>query len=149
MSKVMSIIILGMILGLVPFFFFFIGLKVNYIDLYEIKEYYNVFFVEEISWPLYFILSLLLGVLFVLPKKSYLGGIVFTLITIASLASMHEDTAQNIGHKLFAKEKFHIKMKPWTYTGTLLYEGRDHYYLFNEENNRTITFRKEDIDEAY
>ena len=149
MSKLLSIMIIGSLLALVPFFFFFIGVKINYIDFYEIKEYYNVIFVDQISWKLFGVMALLLGLLFALPKKLYFSGTIFLIVMFLSMATLHDAIGKRAGDRLFSKQKRHIKIGQWTYSGTLLYEGRNHLYLLSDEYNKTLTFQKDKIDETY
>ena len=148
MSRVLNFLFLWAITPLFPSFFFFLGIKIGYIDSYEIVEYYNVIFVDQMVWPLYGLVGLLFAILFMTPFKRFAGAM-FLLMCIASLSMLHEEFSQNVAEKMFVKNPFYIKKKPFTYKGKLLYEGRHHYYLFSDENNRTITFKKDEVDEAY
>ena len=148
MSKVLTFLFLTLLSPLMPAFFFFVGIKVAYIDLYGIEEYFNVLFVDNMSWSFYWAFGVICAVLFMLPFKRLTGSL-FVLITLVSMSMLIDHVGHDVGEKIFSKKPFYIKKKPYTYKGVLLYEGRHNYYLLNEENNRTITFNKGDIDEAY
>lgn len=148
MSKLLSIIFLVVVTPLVPAFFFFIGVKTGYIDYYGIKEYYNVIFVDKISWELFWYSGTVFAVLFMLPYKRFAGFIYITIV-LASMSMLSPSIAHKVVFKMFSKEPFHIKVKTWTYKGVLVYEGRENYYLYKKETNRTLTFKKDEIDEAY
>jgi hypothetical protein len=148
MSKVLTFLFLAAVLPLLPAFFFFIGIKTGYIDYYGIEEYFNIIFVDKISWGLYWTFGLIFASLFMLPFKRLIG-VLFALITVISMSMLIDGMAHKVGTEIFAKDPFYIKKKSFTYKGVLLYEGRDHYYLLNDENNRTMKFNKEIIDEAY
>ena len=148
MSKILSFIFLAVITPLMPAFFFFLGIKIGYIDHYGIVEYFNVIFVDKISWLLYWSMGIIFALLFMLPFKRFAGFILITVI-VASMSMLSPSLAHHVASDMFLKDPFYIKVKPWTYKGVLLYEGRDNYYLFNKENNRTMTFKKDEIDEAY
>lgn len=148
MSKILSFIFLTLVTPLFPAFFFFVGLKVGYIDFYNIEEYFNIIFVDQLSWTLYWIVGTIFAILFMLPWKRFAGSLLMAL-SLASMSMLFEGVALKVGTDMFAKDPFYIKKKPWTYKGILLYEGRDNYYLLSEENNRTMKFNKGKIDEAY
>ena len=105
-------------------------------------------FVDEISWLLYWISGLLFALLFLLPNKKVAGTVVI-LLTLSSAVMFVPTLSHDIAKSMLSKEPFHIVKKPWTYKGILLYEGRYNYYLLDEETQKTITFTKDEIDEAY
>ena len=148
MSKILSFIFLAVVTPLLPAFFFFIGIKIGYIDHYGIVEYFNVIFVDKISWILYWVIGIVFALLFMSPFKR-IGGVFFTVLVLASMSMFSSSFALSVGSSMFSKDPFYIKVTPWTYKGILLYEGRDNYYLLNDENGRTMTFKKEEVDEAY
>lgn len=148
MSRILSFIFLAVVTPLLPAFFFFIGLKVGYIDHYGIVEYFNVIFVDKISWMLYWTIGIVFALLFISPLKRF-GGLLFIILVLSSMSMFSSSFAHSVASKMFSKDPFYIKVRPWTYKGVLLYEGRNHYYLLNNENNRTMTFKKEEVDEAY
>lgn len=148
MSKLLSFIFTTALSPLLPSFFFFIGIKLYYIDFYEITVYYNVLFVDNISWIAYWAFGLFMGFLFMLPSKK-IAGTVLVVATLASWSLFVPSVAKDIAHDMFAKENYHIKKEPYTYSGLLLYEGRKNLYLFGDESQRTMIFQKDTIDEAY
>ena len=148
MSKILSFIFLVLVTPLLPSFFFFIGIKLGYIDHYGIVEYFNVIFVDKISWILYWVIGIVFALLFMSPYKR-LGGALFIIVVLLSMSMLSSSFAHRVGSSMFSKNPFYIKVIPWTYKGILLYEGRDDYYLLNDENSRTMTFKKEEVDEAY
>lgn len=148
MTKILSFVFIASFSPLLPMFFFFLGVKLEYIDVYKIEEFYNVIFVDKISWVLFWSMGIVFAGLFVSPFKKVAGSLLI-ITTLASFFMFVSTIGHDVSKKLFAKENFHISKAPWTYSGILLYEGRYHYYLLNDENNRTITFKKDEIDEAY
>lgn len=149
MSRIIWALIMGIILALVPFFFFFVGIKIHYLDFYEIKEYFNILFVDYLPWPFFWLAVLLLGALFVLPRKHTASGTVLLLLFIGSLTSLHPKVGHELGMKLLSTPHFHIKEGRFIYSGILLYQGRTKLYMYSQEHNKTLTFTKEKIDEAY
>jgi hypothetical protein len=148
MSRILSFTFIMLFTPLLPSFFFFIGLKLNYIDFYGITEYYNVIFVDQMPWIIYWISGVVLATLFSFSSKKF-AAIILIVLTLSSTLMFIPTIAHDLSKDLFSKEPFQIVKKPWTYKGTLLYEGRDNYYLLNEENQRVMTFKKDEIDEAY
>ena len=57
--------------------------------------------------------------------------------------------SKKVANELFTKKSFHIKKGKHLYKGTLLYESRHHYYFVKDNTNRTIKFKKEEVDETY
>lgn len=148
MSRIITFVFLTVVTPLMPSFFFFIGVKLGYVDYYGIEEYFNVIFVDKISWLFFWAFGLATATLFISPFKR-VAGLLLIVATVVGMTTLLPGIGKSVGNKMFAKEPFYIKQKPWTYKGVLLYEGRSNYYLLNEENNRTMIFNKGKIDEAY
>ncbi len=148
-AKLLSWFVMGPLLAMVPAFFFFVGLKSSYFDALQIPVFYNLLFVDSISWPIFIFLALVLGFFFVFFKKPYMGVALFVAVSLASAVTLIPSVGKDIGFKLFSKTPFHIKKGRFTYTGKLLFEGRKSYFLLDDESKNMIEFKKESIDEAY
>jgi hypothetical protein len=85
-SKIISSLLIGFLLTFSVNFMFFLGVKLNYYDFYNIPMNFNRLFFENINIWLYFILSSVLGGLFVFPKQLNMGF--FAYITFLFLASL-------------------------------------------------------------
>jgi len=148
MSKLLSFIFISTFSPFLPAFFFFIGVKLHYIDSYGITEFYNIIFVDKISWDVFWTIGLVTALLFISPFKK-LAGSLLILLTLGSMFMLISFIGHDVSYTLFAKKDFNIVKKPWRYSGVLLYEGRKNYYLLSDETKEMITFNKDKIDEAY
>jgi len=148
MSKLLSFIFISTFSPFLPAFFFFIGVKLHYIDSYGITEFYNIIFVDKISWDFFWTIGLVRALLFISPFKK-LAGSLLILLTLGSMFMLISFIGHDVSYTLFAKKDFNIVKKPWRYSGVLLYEGRKNYYLLSDETKEMITFNKDKIDEAY
>ena len=94
--KIISAILIGFLLIFSINFMFFLGIKINYYDFYNMPMNFNRLFFENINPFFYLIFTSVLGGLFVFPKQVNIG--VFTYITILFISAL--TLLPNIGREI-------------------------------------------------
>ena len=145
MSKFLQAFLTGSFFTFILDFQLFLGIKLNYLDHYEIKEYYNVLFADHQN--IFYILALVIIIGFVI---TYLNN---TKISLALLIILFATTllvfippiGESIGAKLLQEQNIRYQDSRYIYKGTLYYEGRQNVTIFDDELQRLITLNKKDL----
>ena len=124
-------------------FFFFLGLKLNYLDKLEIKEFYNVLFVDNQNIIIFIIGATTLGFLLIFLRNSTIKAVLFAITWLLSALTLITPIGYSMGEYMFKKENQSIQMQTQTFKGDIMYESRDHLFVrFN--NDDSITKIKKD-----
>ena len=145
MSKFFQAFLTGSFFTFILDFQLFLGIKLNYLDYYEIKEYYNVLFAEHQN--ILYIVPLVIFIGFI---TTYLNstkvsiGIMSTLFFITMLVFI-PSIGREVGAKILQKKDVRYQDSKFIYRGTLYYEGRQKVTIFDDELQRLITLNKKDL----
>lgn len=146
-EKLIGSLFFGAILVLIPDSMLFMSIKSNYLDYYEIKEYYNPFFIDSQIWPLYWGLSLVTGYLFFYSPCGRVCQIGYGIIVAACLSLLQPDIGRSIGESLYVQENKVIKIGSQEIEGDIYYIGRQYIHFRQEGSSDTVRFAKEEITE--
>lgn len=146
-SKLGAAFLAGMFFTFFLDFFFILGLFLNYIEAQDIDVYYNVLFADHQSFLLFFTGVVVFGYLFVFFYSTKLAAIIFAVCFAIVNLTQIPDIGFYVGETMFAQKNKIINEGRHTYIGTIVYEGRDKIWFYDEELNKIITFDKEKIDE--
>ncbi|KIM10314.1 MAG: hypothetical protein KU37_10985 [Sulfuricurvum sp. PC08-66] len=149
MSRVLSVVVMGGIMGLFPWILLGIGIKLHYFDALGLGQFYNALFIRHMPWEWYAPLALFIGVLFVYPRRQHFVVFFYIALLAASMSTLWAPYGFAVGQALFETPHFTIKHKRFLYQGVLQYEDKNYYYLLDDEANRTIKFAKGEVIEAY
>jgi hypothetical protein len=145
MSKFFQAFLTGSFFTFILDFQLFLGIKFNYLDRYEIKEYYNILFADHQN--IFYILPLVIIIGFV---TTYINN---TKVSLTILVSMFIVTllvfippiGEKIGAAMLQKKDIRYQDSRYIYKGTLYYEGRQSVTIFDDELGRLITLNKKDL----
>ncbi len=148
MSKFFQLLLSGMFFTFLLDFFLFLGMYLHYIQALEIPLYYNIFFVDNQSFLLFFGVSFLLGF-----TLMYLGQKV-SLLLIGSLflvvfSTLIEPIGFKIGTILFTQKEKTLYTKKFQYRGEIYYEGREEIYFYDTKLDKMLAFEKNKIKELH
>jgi len=125
-------------------FFFFLGIKLNYLDALEIKEFYNILFVDNQNIIIFIIGSMVLGFLMIFLRSQILKATLFMTTWAISALTLLSPVGESIGESMFKKEKQSIQMQTRAFIGDIMYESRSHLFV-RFKNDNSITKIKKDI----
>jgi len=124
-------------------FFFFLGLKLNYLDKLEINEFYNILFADNQNIVIFIVGATILGFLIIFLRSSTLKTAIFVITWSFSALTLITPIGYNMGKYLFKKDNQSIQMQTQIFKGDIMYESRSHLFVrFNGDN--TITKIKKD-----
>ncbi len=145
MSKFFQAFLTGSFFTFILDFQLFLGIKLNYLDRYEIKEYYNVLFADNQN--IFYILPLITFIGYI---TIYLNNTKITLgilisIFILTLSVFIPSVGESVGASIFQKKDIRYQDSRYIYRGTLYYEARHSVTIFDDELGRLITLNKKDL----
>ena len=126
-------------------FFFILGIFLNYIQAHNIDIYYNILFADHQNIFLFGIGIVIFGYLFLYFKSTKIAAIIFAVCFAIVNLTLIPSIGKDVGAMLLAQENKVINLGPHTYIGTIVYEGRDTVWFFDEELKKIVTFKKEEI----
>lgn len=145
MNKIFQAFLTGVFFTFILDFQLFLGIKLNYIDHYEIDEYYNILFADHQSLLYIIPLVILIGFVTTYTKTAKVPLIVLGVLFGVTLLVFIPSVGEHVGASLFQKKDVRYYDGRYQYKGTLFYESRQKVTLFDEELQRLITLNKKDL----
>ncbi|HIC12366.1 MAG TPA: hypothetical protein EYO75_03150 [Sulfurimonas sp.] len=136
MSKVVQAFLSGIFFTFILDFFLFLGVFENYIKAKEIDVYYNILFADHQSLLIFLFFSIILGYI-TLYKETKLSLIVIGTLSIISLSTLIPPIGSTLGEALLMKTDVEIHMIKYSYSGDILYDGRDKI-TFNDSKFKKV-----------
>lgn len=145
MNKIFQAFLTGVFFTFILDFQLFLGIKLNYIDHYEIDEYYNILFADHQNLLYIIPLVILIGFVTTYTKTAKVPLIVLGVLFGVTLLVFIPSVGEHVGASLFQKKDVRYYDGRYQYKGTLFYESRQKVTLFDEELQRLITLNKKDL----
>ena len=144
MSKVVQAFLSGMFFTFILDFFLFLGVFENYIKAKEIDVYYNILFADHQSLLIFLFFSIILGYI-TLYKETKLSLIVIGTLSIISLSTLIPPIGSTLGEALLMKTDVEIHMIKYSYSGDILYDGRDKITFYDSKFKKVLHLDKNQI----
>jgi len=126
-------------------FFFILGLFLNYIEAQGIEVYFNTLFADHQNIFLFLTGVVIFGYLFLFFYSTKIAtiifGVCFALVNLLQIPSI----GFAAGEVMFVQENKIMTEGVYTYIGKTIYEGRDTIWFYDEELQKIITLKKENI----
>lgn len=148
MSKLFQALLSGMFFTLILDFFLFLGLQLHYIEELEIDVYYNIFFVDNQNFLLFFFLSILLGYI-TLYLSNKLSVFVVGILFILSLLTLIPSIGFQTGQMLFMQKDKTLYTNKFKYKGDIYYNGRKQIYFYDYKLEKMLRLEKNKIKELH
>jgi len=144
-NRIFGSLFMGLIFVSILDFLYFIGLKLNYFDLYKIDVYFNVLFIDNQNFYLLIPLSFIFGYLLMYSPfiKVFMKIYIITILLFA--ATIYEPIGKTLGETVFLKQNQRYKLGSTTFSGETLYEGRKNIYIYRKEILKTIKLSIEEV----
>jgi hypothetical protein len=126
-------------------FLYFIGIKLNYFDIYKIKEYFNIIFIDNQNFYILIPTIFLVGYLVLYCKFSRFFMRVYVLVVLLALSSIYEPVGNYFGKLQFMRENLNFRVGAIKFSGDLLYSSRDSLYIYRKDMLKTVKILKKDI----
>ena len=142
MSKFFQALLTGIFFTFILDFFIFLGIKMNYIDFYEIDLYYNILFADNQCFILYTLVSALIGYIVIYLNNNKISLIVVgTLFFIAAL-TLVPPIGNKLGEMILMTKNATLKDAKHTYIGDIYYDGRERVTFYDYNLKKVINLDK-------
>jgi len=150
MTRFLQALLTGVFFTFIYDFFIFLGIFQNYIRKYEIDLYYNILFADHQSIIIFALFTLILGAIVTYLDNIKVSVIIITTLFILSLLPLIPSVGEGVAKAMLMQRNATLHVGKYTYNGDIYYNGRKTIYFFDNELNKMLKFKKEDIqDETY
>ncbi len=145
MSKVLQAFLSGIFFTFILDFFLFLGIKLHYIDFYEIDVYYNILFADHQCIILYALVSAFLGYMTTYYSKPKHTALVLASLFTAVLLTLIPPIGKAVGGALLIQKDQTLQDARYDYHGDIYYEGRESIYIYDDELQELINLSKKEL----
>lgn len=145
MSKLVQAFLSGIFFTFFLDFFLFLGMKLNYIDYYNIDLYYNPFFADHQNIYIYILFTFVFGMLITYIESTKLNLIIIGGLLALSLSTLLHPIGHSLASMIFMKKNVTLHTDRFVYKGDIYYDGRTAISFFDYELNKMITLQKKDL----
>jgi len=145
MSKFFQAFLSGLFFTFFLDFFLFLGMKINYIDLYEIKIFYNTFFAENQNIYIYLFMSAFIGYLVIYVRSATIKVSIVGVLLLLSLSTLIQEVGYRVGLMMFAHKNVTLRESRYTFTGDIYYSGRKYITFYDYDLDKIIQLNKKEL----
>ena len=135
-EKILSTLLFGAIFGLFPIILFYGGIYTSYFTFYEIKEYFNSFFMMNLNIYFYAIFGLFSGICFV--SNGNFLKVLYLVVAIALSLTFIPSVGKNVGDRLFLRENTKIVQEGKEQFVRILYRDKYKFYYNTQDNPKVV-----------
>jgi hypothetical protein len=126
-------------------FFIFLGIKLHYIDFYNIDVYYNILFADHQNIFIYLIISTLIGYLTVYTRNNKIGLAVVGTLFLLSLSTLIKPVGFSVAEAILMTKNITLKENKNSFTGDIYYDGRKQITFYDYRLKKIILLKKKDL----
>ncbi len=145
MSKAIQAFLSGALFTFFLDFFIFLGIKLSYIDFYEINLYYNILFADNQNIFIYLFFTIVFGILITYIDNAKLSITVIGGLLILSLTTVIQPIGQKVGALVLMTKNVTLNDDRYTYNGDIYYDGRTQITFYDHDVKKIITLNKKDL----
>jgi len=145
MSKLFQAFLSGLFFTYFLDFFLFLGIKIYYIDFYEIEIYYNILFADNQNLYIYSFFTILLGYVTIYLNSLKIKIFVVGTLLLLSFSTMIEYIGYSVGEILFMKKNIVLYNDRYSFRGDLYYNGRQNIIFYDYDLKKIISLNKKEL----
>ena len=142
MSKFFQALLTGMFFTFILDFFIILGIKLNYIDFYDIEVYYNILFADNQSFILYAIFSAIIGYLIIYVNNNKLSAIILGILFSIAALTLVPQIGHKLGEMILMQKNTTLQDERHTYVGDIYYDGRERVTFYDYNLKKVINLDK-------
>jgi len=142
MSKFFQALLTGMFFTFILDFFIFLGIKLNYIDFYDIDVYYNILFADNQSFILYAIFSAIIGYLVIYVNNNKVSAIILGILFSITALTLVPPIGHKVGEMILMQKNTTLQDERRTYVGDIYYDGRSRVTFYDYNLKKVINLDK-------
>ncbi len=144
-NRIIGSLFMGFIFISILDFLYFIGLKLNYFDLYNIDVYFNVLFFDNQNFYILIPLMFVIGYMLMYSAFAKIFMKIYIATILLFITTLYEPIGKSLGEAVFLKENQRYKLGSTTFNGATLYEGRKNIYIYRKELDKTVKLPLYDV----
>ena len=145
MSKLVQALFTGIFITFILDFFIFLGIKQNYIDLYEIDLYYNILFADHQNIYLFSSASIFLGLIIIYLNNTKVSLSIIGFLSLLALSTLISSVGEEVGKTLLMSKNITLKSDKYIYHGDIYYDGRKKITFYDNELQKIVILDKKDL----
>ncbi|MGP1449574.1 MAG: hypothetical protein ACTTJS_00420 [Wolinella sp.] len=143
MDKIFSILFFGTLFTLVPLAIFLAGIRSNYLEYYEIHEFFNPYFANTVDGWKFMAISVAVGYLLFYSPVSNIFRAVYVMVIFIAAAAFIPMIGFSSGKLLFLENAREITLKNGTkQLVDVVYEGRNIIYYHTGDEKKIERLEK-------
>ena len=142
MSKFFQALLTGIFFTFILDFFIFLGIKLNYIDFYEIDLYYNILFADNQCFILYAVFSAIIGYLVIYLNNNKVSAIILGILFSITALTLVPPIGYKLGEMMLMKNNTTLQDERHTYVGDIYYDGRERVTFYDYNLKKVINLDK-------
>ena len=142
MSKFFQALLTGIFFTFILDFFIFLGIKLNYIDFYEIDLYYNILFADNQSFILYTIFSAIIGYVVIYVNNNKVSAVILGILLFITSLTLISPIGYQLGEMMFMQKNVTLQDERHTYVGDIYYDGRERVTFYDYNLKKVINLDK-------
>ncbi len=142
MSKFFQALLTGIFFTFILDFFIFLGIKLNYIDFYEIDLYYNILFADNQCFILYAVVSAIIGYIVIYLNNNKTSAIVLGVLLFITALTLIPPIGNKLGEMVLMQKDTTLQDERHTYIGDIYYDGRSRVTFYDYNLKKVINLDK-------
>jgi len=142
MTKLTQALLSGILFTFLIDTFLFLGLKLHYIDYYEIDLYYNILFADHQNIYIFSFFSLMIGFIITYIDNAKVSIIVVGSLFLLASATFITPIGKSVGEFMLMEKNIILKDKKHMYIGDSIYNGRKFITFYDYELKKVIILDK-------
>lgn len=145
MIKVVQAFLSGIFFTFILDFFLFLGIKLHYINYYDIDVYYNILFADHQCLIIYLLITLLLGYLTIYYPRPKTTAVILAALFATVLLTLVPPIGRAVGSMILLKKDQTLHDARYSYYGDVYYDGRNSIYIYDNELQELLNLSKKDL----
>jgi len=142
MSKFFQALLTGIFFTFILDFFIFLGIKLNYIDFYEIDLYYNILFADNQCFILYTVVSAIIGYIVIYLNNNKTSAIVLGVLFFITALTLIPPIGNKLGEMVLMQKDTTLQDERHTYVGDIYYDGRSRVTFYDYNLKKVVNLDK-------
>jgi hypothetical protein len=145
LSKLIQALLSGMFFTFILDFFIFLGIKINYIDFYEIDLYYNILFADNQNIFIFTLFSIIIGWLVIYLDSYKIKLWAIGLMFLLSFSTLIHPIGNSLAKIILMQKKQVFRTKMHTFVGDIYYNGREKITFYDYDLKKIIILNKKEL----
>lgn len=145
MSKLVQALFSGIFFTYILDFFIFLGIKLHYIDFYEIDLYYNILFADNQNIFIFAFFTIFIGYLVMYLPSAKIKLSIIGFLFLLSFSTLLQPIGHSVAEAMLMKKNQTLQNSRHTFLGDIYYDGRKTITFYDYELQKIIILDKKEL----